>query len=230
MKAKRLILTVLLICLGICFIRISVSAAGADQKPEAPTVKVSNAAASGKITLSWDPVDGASSYKIYRATSVDGTYTRIYTTESTGFTNGTAVAGSTYCYYVVAVSSTGESSDPSKIVRRTCDLPRPEITLQNVESTGRIRISWGAVSGAVSYKVYTSPDSKSWTLLKNTTGTALTHGNCEAGKTYYYKVMAVAKSSAANSAYSKVKSRTCDLPACRRSDRSGHPCTWRWYA
>ena len=47
--------------------------------------------------------------------------------------------------------------------------------------------------------------------MKTTTSTSYTNTSAEAGNTYYYKVVAVHSNSAANSAYSEVKSRTCDL-------------------
>ena len=47
-------------------------------------------------------------------------------------------------------------------------LKTPEITLSNVASTGKIKISWGAVKNAVSYKVYRSTDGKNWTCIVTT--------------------------------------------------------------
>jgi fibronectin type 3 domain-containing protein len=85
------------------------------------------------------------------------------------------------------------------------------VTLSNVASTGKIKISWKAITGAVKYEVYRSIDNENWTLLKTTTGTSLTNTSTTAGELYYYKVKAIASNSGANSAYSSVKSRTCDL-------------------
>ena len=39
--------------------------------PDAPNVTASNISSSGKIKLSWDPVDFAAKYEVYRATSKD---------------------------------------------------------------------------------------------------------------------------------------------------------------
>ena len=90
-------------------------------------------------------------------------------------------------------------------------LKTPTITLSNVASTGKIKISWGKIDGAKTYKLYNSLDGDSWKLIKTTTNTSVTNTSTVAGKKYYYRVKAIAAKSAQNSAYSKVKSRVCDL-------------------
>ena len=67
-----------------------------------PNVKIS--LNNGDPRLTWDKVDGASSYTIYRATTSNGTYTEMYTTKYASYTNTSAVAGKTYYYKVVANS------------------------------------------------------------------------------------------------------------------------------
>ena len=57
-----------------------------------PTLSASNVASSGKIKLTWNAVDGAKEYKVYRAASKDGTYIYIKTTASTSFINTGAAA------------------------------------------------------------------------------------------------------------------------------------------
>ena len=62
----------------------------------APTVKVSNVTSSGKIKLSWNKVDGAVKYQVYRATTQNGTYKRLSTVTGTSLTNTSITAGSKY--------------------------------------------------------------------------------------------------------------------------------------
>ena len=181
-----------------------------EAKLEAPVVKVSNVASTGKIKLTWNKVDGAAKYEVYRSTDKK-TWKLLKTVTGTSLTNTSTEAGELYYYYVVAVDAKGNTSDSSKIVSRRCDLPQPVISLSNVASTGKIKISWNKIEGAVKYEVYRSTDNKTWTLLKAVTGTSLTNTSTEAGTLYYYKVKAIASSSGANSAFSEVKSRRCDL-------------------
>ena len=182
-------------------------------KPDAPQVSASNVASSGKIKLTWDTVEDATEYKVYRATSKTGEYKLMKTTTGTSYTNTSTTAGKTYYYYVVAVDKDGTQSDKSNIVSRACDLPRPDMTLTNVESSGKIKVSWKAVDGAKEYQVYraTAKDGE-YKLMKTTTGTSYTNTSAKAGTAYYYKVIAVHEKSTANSAYSVARSRTCDLP------------------
>ena len=87
----------------------------------------------------------------------------------------------------------------------------PTVTISNVASSGKIRLTWNAVSGASSYQVYRSTSKNgTYKLVKTATGTSFTNTGAVAGKTYYYYVVAVAKDGT-QSAKSAIKSRTCDL-------------------
>ena len=74
-----------------------------------PTVKITTSA--GKPRLTWNAVAGASKYEVYRATSKNGTYTKMYTTTRTSYTNTSAKAGTTYYYKVKAVSKVKSSAN-----------------------------------------------------------------------------------------------------------------------
>ena len=74
----------------------------------------------GNPKLSWDKVDGAVSYKVYRATSADGEYKLMKTTTGTSYTNTNNKAGTTYRYYIVAVAEkTSANSAASNVVKLT---------------------------------------------------------------------------------------------------------------
>ena len=175
----------------------------------APTITVSNVASTGKIKISWDAVSGAKSYQVYRSTDGGSTYTLLKTVTGTSLTNTSTTAGVTYHYKVRAVGSAANSNSSFSAVKsRTCDLAAPTLTV-TTNSNGKPKLTWTKVTGATEYKVYYSTNGgSSWTLLKTMTGTLLTHASASKGVTYSYKVMAVASVSAANSAYSSVKSVT----------------------
>ena len=183
---------------------------GVSDKPAAPAVKVSNVASTGKIKLTWNKVEGAAKYEVYRSTD-NKNWTLLKSLTGTSLTNTSAVAGKLYYYYVVAIDARGNTSDASAVVSRRCDLSQPEITLSNVASTGKVKISWKKIEGAVKYEVYRSTDNVNWARLITTTGTSVTNTSAVAGKLYYYKVRAIATNSGANSAYSAAKSIRCDL-------------------
>lgn len=179
-----------------------------------PTISISNVASSGKIKVTWEAVEGAVKYEVYRATSKDGTYTRKYTTTGTTYTNSGAESGQTYYYKVRAIGETSAANSAFSTVKyRTCDLPRPTVSISNVASSGKIRLTWQAVEGAVKYEVYRSTSKNgTYTKVYSTSGTGYTNTSAKAGQVYYYKVKAIAADSAADSAFSSVKYRTCDLP------------------
>jgi len=180
--------------------------------PDAPVIKSTNVASTGKIKVSWAAVDGAAKYKLYRATSKTGTYSCISTTTATAVTNvKNSTIGKCYYYYVVAIGYDGTTSPKSNITYRTVDCAAPTVTATNISSTGKIKVTWTEVEGASKYEVYRSTTSTTgYTKILTTTGTSLTNTSITAGVDYYYKVKAIATSTpAADSAYSSYICKTC---------------------
>ncbi len=183
-------------------------------QPDAPTItKNINLADSGKIKLTWSKVDGAKKYQVYRSTSKTGTYSLMKTTTGTTYTNTNGKPNVYYYYYVVAVDDAGVMSPRSNVIGRRVDCAQPVVTAGNDAATGKPKLTWKAVDGAKEYKVYrATKQDGSYSLMKTTTSTSYINSNAEVGKTYYYKVKAIGKNSASNSADSAVRSRMCDLP------------------
>ena len=177
-----------------------------------PEVKLSNVASTGKIKLSWDKVDGATKYSV-DICDENGNLLKTSSTTKTSLTHNSAVAGVRYTYKVRALCNvSAAASAKSSAQERVCDLAQPEVTLTNVASSGKIKISWEKVEGAVKYEVYrAASENGSYTKITTVKDTSVTNTKADAGKTYYYKVKAVAQESEANSAYSAVMSLTCKL-------------------
>ena len=179
----------------------------------APSAKISNVSSTGKIKVSWNKVSGATKYEVYRATSKSGSYTKLTTTSKTSVTNNSTTTGKTYYYKVRAVGASGNKSKFSSVVSRICKLGSPEVTISNVASSGKVKLSWDKISGASKYEVWRATSQNgTYTKLTTTTKTSVTDSKATAGKTYYYKVKAIYSNSSANSAYSEIVSKTCDLP------------------
>ena len=122
-------------------------------------------------------------YEVYRATSKDGTYKLMKTTTKTSYTNTGAEAGKTYYYKVKAIASKSSADSAySEIKSRTCDLPRPDVSI--ALSSGKPKVTWNAVEGAVEYEVYraTSKDG-AYKLVKTTAKTSYTNTAATADKT-----------------------------------------------
>ena len=202
-------------------------------KPAAPVVKIGNSATSGKPVLTWNAVSGATSYKVYRATSQNGTYSLLGTVTTNSYTNTGAKAGTTYYYRVKACNDAG-LSPYSNIVSGQAKsvMPKPSapvVKIGNSASSGKPMLTWNAVSGATSYKVYrATSQSGTYSLLGTVTATSYTNTGAKAGTTYYYKVKAV--NSAGESAYSNIVSgrATVTTLTLGHSSTSGKPqLTWK---
>lgn len=177
---------------------------------EAPAVKVSNHASTGKVVLSWSAVEGSSKYELYRSTSLNGTYTKIWTANKTSVThNGTP--GTTYYYKVRALDNIDNTPGAfSAIVQRTCDYAKPVVKATNNTTTGKVILSWDAVKGASKYELYRSTSlNGTYTKIWAANKTSVTH-NGAPGTTYYYKVRALGDNTNATSAFSAIVQRTCD--------------------
>ena len=182
--------------------------------PAAPSVTAGNSS-TGKPRLTWKAVSGAVSYRIYRSESRGTGYSLLGTTSSTSYVNTGAVAGKTYYYRVKAVNRDGMASGYSNIVSgkaKAAAPAAPSVTAGN-SSTGKPRLTWKAVSGAVSYRIYRSESrGTGYSLLGTTSSTSYVNTGAVAGKTYYYRVKAVNRDGMA-SGYSNIVSGKATLPA-----------------
>ena len=184
-----------------------------------PSVTLTNNTSTGKIKISWKPVNGAVAYRVYRSTN-NKTWTSLIKTSKTSVTNNSATAGTKYYYKVRAIAkNTAANSADSSVKYKTCKLARPSITLSTVELTGKTKISWKKIDRATSYLVYCSTNKKDWTCLKTTKELSFTYNQGKSGTKYYYKVKAKSSNSAANSEFSSIKSLICQEPSSKTETR-----------
>ena len=162
--------------------------------PAAPVVKIGNSATSGKPVLTWNAVPGATSYKVYRATSKSGTYSLLGTVTTTSYTNTGAKEGTTYYYKVKAANGAGESAYSNIVSGKVVVTPKPAapvVKIGHSAASGKPMLTWRAVYGATSYRIYRSTSKGSgYSLLGTTTATSYTNTGAKAGTTYYYRVKA----------------------------------------
>ena len=182
--------------------------------PAAPRVTIGTSSASGKPQLTWAAVDGAAKYEIYRSTQQSTGYSLLGTTTSTSYVNTGAAVGKTYYYKVRALNVDGAAGAYSSTVSGAAKAvapAAPTVTMTYSDS-GKPKLTWSAVSGAASYRVYRSESrGTGYSLLGTTTSTSYVNTGAAVGKTYYYRVKAV--NSAGTSAYSNIVSGTARTPA-----------------
>ena len=195
-------------------------------KPSAPVVKIGNSSTSGKPMLTWNAVSGATSYKVYRATSQNGTYSLLGTVTATSYTNTGAKAGTTYYYKVKAVNSAGESAFSNVVSGKTTVTT---LTMGHSASSGKPQLTWKAVSGAASYKVYrATAKNGAYTVINTTKALTYTNVGAALGTTYYYKVEALNASGKSMGFSAIVEGKVAPVLAVGYSSVSGKPqLTWK---
>lgn len=147
--------------------------------PSAPdpatNVSASDGTYSDRVRVTWTAAAGAANYEVHRAESEGGTYERRATVTGTSYDDTAVTVGTTYWYRVKACNTAGCSafSVPDSGYASagggggggggggTGDLPAQPGSVSATDGTyaDKIRVTWGSVSGATSYRVYRSDDS-----------------------------------------------------------------------
>lgn len=178
-----------------------------------PVVKATVNSTTGQPSLSWKKVTGANKYEVYRATEAAGEYQLLATQKAVTFLDTTAAGDTQYYYKVKAISTkAGANSTDMTPVAICSAMAQPVITVGNT-AEGAPKITWDAVSNAVSYRVIRSTSQKgTYTEVGTTTETAFVDVTAQTGALYYYKVMAVGKvSESVPSAYKSTRA-CCESP------------------
>ena len=158
--------------------KASVSATVNNEPPSAPT-NLTAAVNADSINLSWNTVADATSYNVYRDSSL------IASPTTNAFTD-TALADGTYLYEVSAVDDAGESTSKASISATVNNVsPAAPTNLTASVNADNVNLTWDTVTDATSYKVY-----RDSSLITSPTTNAFTDTNLADG-TYFYEVSAV---------------------------------------
>lgn len=147
------------------------------------------------ITLSWDKVNGATGYRVYRYDSSTGKYTELGTVKKLNAKITGLKSGTTYSYLVrpYRLLSNGKEEwaaySSSDIITTATKSAAP--TLKATAGTKKFTLSWNKVAGASHYEVwYSTSANGTYKLLTTVKGTSYSK-SCTTGKTYYFKVRAM---------------------------------------
>ncbi|MCD8191093.1 MAG: fibronectin type III domain-containing protein [Clostridiales bacterium] len=163
------------------------------------------------IKLTWNAVDGATSYQVYRKIG-SGSWKKVKTTSSTTWTDTAATKnGTKYQYKVYAVNEGGKSSaSATKTIYR---LTAKHFTRAKNVKGKKISLKWTRNTKATGYvieystsKSFTSSTTKT-VKLKGNKNLTTTLKNLKKGKTYYIRMRAYKTSGSVTSyaGWSKVK-------------------------
>ncbi len=148
-----------------------------------------------QVSLSWNPVPGASGYRLFWAqgtTVTQATGTVVNVSTATSYTHTGRTNGTTYAYVVTALSGTQLSADSVVRTATPVNLTAPTLTANRAYRS--VQLNSGFVTGARYYNFYwsTTPGvtPQSGTRLSSTSS-GFTHQGLTVGTTYYYVATAV---------------------------------------
>lgn len=150
--------------------------------PDAPTgVEAHDNSVVGEtwVLISWNSVSNATSYKVYRSSSANGSYSLITTTEYTDYNDRNPMNGSNY-YKVKAVNSAGESSYSSYAYFNntpTVYSPCPVHYTSHTATSTKITLRWtnptssGCGTPTTAYLKVKDPDTDEYVVIETMPGT-----------------------------------------------------------
>ena len=160
-------------------------------------VAASDGTYAGWITVTWNAVEGAEGYTVYRGTTNDPDAAQVVSSvSSVSFVDTTASPGTLYYYWVVATNAASESEKSAyEIGFRSLGAPTG-ISATTTSGAAAVTVTWTPVDGAVFYRVYrgTRTGSDYAVEIDTTTEASYADESGAAGKTYYYSVKAVGAS------------------------------------
>ncbi|MGN0292465.1 MAG: fibronectin type III domain-containing protein [Lachnospiraceae bacterium] len=162
-----------------------------------PTAKTAGCTS---VKISWKKEDGITGYRIYQASSKNGTYKKIKTitdSETTSFTQTGLTTGKAYYYKVRSWSTVNGKnyySPDSTPVKAVPAVLAPNLKPIDLVSTSKVTLSWGKTANASGYAIYRSdsPDSTGTRVatVKSGSKTTCTISGLTKNKTYYFRVKA----------------------------------------
>jgi fibronectin type 3 domain-containing protein len=145
------------------------------------------------VGLAWQPVPGASSYKVMRGTASGGE-TLLATVSSSTYSDTAVTNGTTYYYEVTAANTSGTSAPSNEASATPVASTPPAPTLTATPGNDQVSLSWTAAAGATSYNVYEGTTSGGESTTPIATGVTQTTYNVTGlanGTTYYFEVAGV---------------------------------------
>lgn len=192
----------------------------AASKLNAPKI-TTKSSTTNTITLKWNAVSGASGYRLYKYDASAKKYTLFKTLSKTNCKITGVVSGVTYKFRLAAyVEKNGKKTNQTftDVIKVTAKKLSAPSNIAASEDSGKINLTWNAVSGANSYRIYKYDDSsKKFEQYKDVTGTSYSFTEVEAGKTYKFKTAALVKNGSSYVAQS-LSSEVCVTIAAKKAE------------
>ncbi|MCD8190626.1 MAG: DUF4886 domain-containing protein [Clostridiales bacterium] len=183
--------------------------------PVLSSPSVTSSVSSGKTTLTWSAVSGATGYAVYQMANGESDFT-LATTLSTGNSSYSYTGSASNSYQVYALGDDYIADAVSNTVAaasNSISLAQPTISSVSNASGNKLTVKWSAVSGATGYQVQTATDSSFTKNVQTATvsGTSKTTSSRTSGTKYYVRVRAYTTVSGTKyySSWSAVKTIYC---------------------
>jgi len=162
-------------------------------------------AAQEAVGLRWNPVPGATGYKVLRSTTPGSGHQEVTTSTAPQYFDKAVEPGTTY-YYVLQTVAGAETSGNSQErsvaipgVKKKEVMPAPklkDVSLNQITEFGKTvskaGVAWEPVSGAIAYNVYRSTTKgKDYQMVTSSSEQLYVDATVEIGKTYFYVVSAL---------------------------------------
>lgn len=179
---------------------VTASAASTSSKLAAPT-GIKGTVSESQIKLSWNEVDGADAYIIYKYDSATKTLKQYKSVTGTACTVKDLTAGTTYKFKVAALVKVNgkytvqtKSDEISATTAKAASKLAAPTGFKASVSESQIKLSWDEVDGADAYIIYKyNSSTKKYEQYKSVFGTNCTVTGLTAGTKYYFKVAALVK-------------------------------------
>ena len=145
-----------------CDLAGSAGAAVPYQLPATPTLSMVAQEGGTTVSVTWNAVSGATSYKLYRSTVSGGEYAQIGDDEisALSYLDRGLTLETAYFYQLEACNFDGCSAPSLPVSVSLVAAPaQPPAPSASAQSDTEIEVTWNAVSGATSYKLYRSTSS-----------------------------------------------------------------------
>lgn len=209
--AKSILAIALVLAIGVAFMPLTgdgVHGASFSTSKAVSGLTVSSTGAQS-IAMKWNAYGGAKGYEVYKANSLNGTYSKIKTTSSTSYSR-TGLTTNLTCYYKVRayfIKKNGSYiySNFSNVVAGTpagfaTNGAVSGLKVASYTSTS-IKLIWSAYRYANGYEVYKATSKNgTYKKFKTTSATSFGRTGLTTNKTCYYKVRAYCRN--ANGTYS----------------------------
>ncbi|MBR5658492.1 MAG: fibronectin type III domain-containing protein [Lachnospiraceae bacterium] len=175
-----------------------------------PVIKsASSDTVTGLPTLSWDRVENADAYTVYRAPENSNSWTYLTTIDAGSATTYkftdeyNSQVGNKYKYKIRAISDTTSAYDSPYSAEKTvrCILARPTGVETTDTSDGKPLIKWNKTSGAYGYRIQYKKTSESEWTEKIVTSTQAVIDDAQPGSSYNFRLTAIWSSNTSDKTY-----------------------------